>query len=50
MSHDFAVIEMLTTRCMVMHHGRVVEHGLTDQLLEDPQQAYTQRLVAAARA
>ncbi len=49
-SHDFAVIEMLTTRCMVMHHGRVIEHGLTDQLLEDPQEAYTQRLVAAARA
>ncbi|MEM8621786.1 MAG: ATP-binding cassette domain-containing protein [Actinomycetota bacterium] len=49
-SHDFAVIEMLTTRCMVMHHGRVIEHGLTDQLLEDPQEAYTQRLVAAGRA
>ncbi|MEM9040950.1 MAG: ATP-binding cassette domain-containing protein [Actinomycetota bacterium] len=49
-SHDFAVIEMLTTRCMVMHHGRVIEHGLTDQLFEDPQAAYTQRLVAAARA
>ncbi len=49
-SHDFAVIEMLTTRCMVMQHGRVIEHGLTDQLFEDPQAPYTQRLVAAARA
>jgi phosphonate C-P lyase system protein PhnK len=49
-SHDFAVIEMLTTRCMVMQHGRVVEQGLTDQLFEDPQAPYTQRLVAAARA
>ena len=48
-SHDFAVIEMLTTRCIVMHHGRVVEQGLTDQLLEDPHHRYTQRLVAAAR-
>lgn len=49
-SHDFSVIEMLTTRSLVMQHGRVVESGLTDQLLEDPQHAYTQRLVAAARA
>ncbi|CAN5716493.1 ATP-binding cassette domain-containing protein [soil metagenome] len=49
-SHDFSVIELLTTRCVVMHHGRVVEEGLTDQLLEDPQHPYTQRLVAAARA
>ncbi|MEM1333969.1 MAG: ATP-binding cassette domain-containing protein, partial [Actinomycetota bacterium] len=49
-SHDFAVIEMLTSRCMVMQHGRVVEQGLTDQLFEDPQAPYTQRLVAAARA
>lgn len=49
-SHDFAVIEMLTTRCIVMHHGRVVESGLTDQLLEDPHHPYSQRLVAAARS
>lgn len=48
-SHDFSVIEMLTTRCIVMHHGRVVEEGLTDQLLEDPLHPYSQRLVAAAR-
>jgi phosphonate C-P lyase system protein PhnK len=48
-SHDFAVIEMLTRRCLVMHHGRIVEEGLTDQLLEDPQHAYSQRLVGAAR-
>ena len=49
-SHDFAVIEMLTSRCVVMHHGRVVEAGLTDQLFEDPHHPYSQRLVAAARA
>jgi phosphonate C-P lyase system protein PhnK len=48
-SHDFSVIEMLTRRVLVMHHGRVVEEGLTDQLLEDPQHPYSQRLVAAAR-
>jgi phosphonate C-P lyase system protein PhnK len=49
-SHDFRVIEMLTTRCIVMHHGRVVETGLTDQLLEDPHHPYSQRLVSAARS
>jgi ABC-type phosphonate transport system ATPase subunit len=49
-SHDFSVIELLTQRVMVMQHGRVVEAGLTDQLLEDPQHPYSQRLVAAARA
>lgn len=48
-SHDFSVIEMLTRRCLVMHHGQVVEAGLTDQLLEDPQHPYSQRLVGAAR-
>jgi phosphonate C-P lyase system protein PhnK len=48
-SHDFSVIEMLTKRVLVMQHGRVVESGLTDQLLEDPQHPYSQQLVAAAR-
>jgi phosphonate C-P lyase system protein PhnK len=49
-SHDFSVIEMLTRRTIVMQHGRVVETGLTDQLLEDPQHRYSQKLVAAARS
>jgi putative phosphonate transport system ATP-binding protein len=32
---------------MVMRHGQVIETGLTDQVLEDPQHAYTQQLVHA---
>ncbi|MDN5859095.1 MAG: alpha-D-ribose 1-methylphosphonate 5-phosphate C-P-lyase PhnJ [Pseudonocardia sp.] len=48
-SHDFAVIEALTDRCLVLQLGRVVERGLTDQLFRDPHHPYTQRLVAAAR-
>jgi alpha-D-ribose 1-methylphosphonate 5-phosphate C-P lyase len=48
-SHDFSVIEALTDRTLVMQLGRVVEHGLTDQLFHDPHHPYTQRLVAAAR-
>ncbi len=48
-SHDMTVISMLATRAVVLRAGRMVEAGLTDQLLEDPQQAYSQQLVAAAR-
>lgn len=46
-SHDLGVIRMLADRVMVMRQGRVVERGLTDQVLEDPQDAYTQQLVHA---
>jgi putative phosphonate transport system ATP-binding protein len=46
-SHDLGVIRMLADRVMVMRHGCVVEQGLTDQVLEDPQDAYTQQLVHA---
>jgi putative phosphonate transport system ATP-binding protein len=44
-SHDFGVIRMLTDRTIVMKNGRIVEHGLTDQIMEDPQHPYTQLLV-----
>lgn len=44
-SHDFAVIRMLTERTLVMKNGRVVERGLTDQVMEDPQHPYTQLLI-----
>jgi len=44
-SHDLAVIRMLADRTIVMLDGQIVESGLTDQILEDPQHAYTQQLV-----
>jgi putative phosphonate transport system ATP-binding protein len=44
-SHDLGVIRLLTSRTIVMRHGCIVEEGLTDQILEDPQHAYTQLLV-----
>ncbi|HAU56637.1 MAG TPA: phosphonate C-P lyase system protein PhnK [Comamonadaceae bacterium] len=47
-THDLGVIRLLTGRTIVMKYGRVIETGLTDQILEDPQHAYTQRLVASA--
>ncbi len=46
-SHDLGVIRALADRVMVMRHGRVIEHGLADQILEDPQESYTQQLVYA---
>ncbi|MCU7556137.1 ATP-binding cassette domain-containing protein [Macrococcus capreoli] len=44
-SHDLAVIRMLSDRAFVMLNGRVIESGLTDAILEDPQHEYTQQLV-----
>ena len=44
-SHDLGVIRMLADRTLVMLDGQVIETGLTDQILEDPQHAYTQQLV-----
>ena len=46
-THDLGVARLLTHRLMVMQGGRVVEDGLTDQVLDDPQHAYTQMLVAS---
>lgn len=47
-THDLGVIRLLAGRTIVMKYGRIIESGLTDQILEDPQQSYTQRLVASA--
>lgn len=44
-SHDLSVIRMLADRTIVMLDGKIIESGLTDQILEDPQHAYTQQLV-----
>lgn len=46
-SHDLAVIRHLTDITVVMRHGSIVEYGLTDQILEDPQHGYTQLLVSS---
>ncbi|RHW35778.1 ATP-binding cassette domain-containing protein [Lysinibacillus yapensis] len=44
-SHDLAVIRMLADRTVVMLNGQIIEEGLTDQILEDPNHPYTQQLV-----
>lgn len=47
-SHDLAVVEMLADKVVVLRQGRVVESGPTRQVLHNPEDEYTKRLVAAA--
>ena len=49
-THDIAVARLLAARIMVMQRGLVVETGLTDQVLDDPQHPYTQLLVSSVLA
>ncbi|WP_135363765.1 ATP-binding cassette domain-containing protein [Halosimplex halophilum] len=44
-SHDLGVVRLLADRTLVMRHGRVVERGLTDRVMEDPHHEYTQTLI-----
>ena len=44
-SHDLDVIRLLADRTLVMRHGRVIETGLTDRIMEDPHHEYTQTLI-----
>ena len=46
-THDLAVARLLSHRVMVMKAGRVIETGLTDQVLDDPREPYTQLLVSS---
>lgn len=46
-THDLAVARLLSHRMMVMRQGHVIETGLTDQVLDDPREPYTQLLVSS---
>jgi putative phosphonate transport system ATP-binding protein len=46
-THDIGVARLLADRLIVMRHGRIVEAGLTDQVLDDPHHEYTQLLVSS---
>jgi len=46
-THDLAVARLLSHRVMVMKAGQVIETGLTDQVLDDPREPYTQLLVSS---
>ena len=49
-THDLAVARLLSDRMLVMRRGEVVEHGLTDRVLDDPQHPYSQLLVSSILA
>jgi putative phosphonate transport system ATP-binding protein len=49
-THDIAAARLLAHRILVMRQGQVVEQGLTDRVLDDPQHPYTQLLVASVLA
>ena len=46
-THDLGVVALLADRVVVMHHGEIVEEGVTDGVLEDPVHRYTRSLVAS---
>jgi peptide/nickel transport system ATP-binding protein len=46
-THDFGVVAEIADRVTVLQHGRVVEHGARDQLLNHPSEPYTKELIAA---
>jgi putative phosphonate transport system ATP-binding protein len=46
-THDIAAARLLAHRIIVMRHGRIVEEGLADRVLDDPRHEYTQLLVAS---
>lgn len=46
-THDLSVARLLCHRLIVMQQSRIVETGLTDQILDDPQDPYSQLLVSS---
>ena len=45
-SHDLAVVAQMADRIMVLRHGNLVEEGTADRIVNRPEQAYTQNLLA----
>ena len=46
-SHDLSVVKFMSDRMIVMDKGRIEEMGLADDIYNNPQQEYTQRLIGA---
>jgi ABC-type oligopeptide transport system ATPase subunit len=46
-SHDLSVVSHIADRVAVMNRGKIVEHGLTRDIINNPQDPYTKELIAA---
>ncbi|MDX2247650.1 MAG: ABC transporter ATP-binding protein [Bacteroidia bacterium] len=49
-SHDLSVIRFMSDRILVMQQGKIVEEGYAEELYENPQNPYTQKLIDAVPA
>jgi len=45
-THDLAVVAQVADDILVLRHGKMVEYGSTDQIINTPREAYTQALVS----
>ena len=43
--HDIALVQQFCDRVIVMYHGQIVEQGTPDEVIRDPKDEYTQRLI-----
>jgi peptide/nickel transport system ATP-binding protein len=46
-SHDLSVVKFMSDRILVMNRGQIVEQGTAESIYQEPQQEYTQKLIAA---
>ena len=46
-THDLYVVRHIADNIAVMHHGEVVEYGSAESICGNPQESYTQQLIAA---
>ncbi len=47
-SHNLALVQSFCDRILVMHEGKIVEEGSTDEVIQKPKSEYTKRLVEAS--
>lgn len=46
--HDIALVQNFCDRVLVMHQGKIIEEGSSDEVIRHPKEAYTRRLIESA--